>query len=370
MAQSAPKTSTKSHSTGSGQAGQASSMAELMARSSSHFNVFKKGQEVEGTVKKLTPQEILLDIGAKSDALVLEVDRTNMDNLMAILHVGDTVKAVIISPEAEEGFPVVSLRRALDNIMYAGLDKSVKSNETVEIQVGDLTRGGYFAVDSNGIKGFLPNSQVLTDDNLSGQTIKVKVIESDRAKKRVIFSQKATEYITDTETLKKILPKGSRAKATVSNAASYGIFVTIPGEDKKLIEGFVHISEVSYERVENLSEMFKKGDTFEVSILDVDADNRRVNASIKALLGDSFKTASEKFKKEDKVRGKVTKVTTRGVAVELEGKVAGFIPSDNISAEKTYTVGEEVSAEVADIDSKKRVIVLSPIVTKAFVGYR
>lgn len=364
MAQSS---SSKAHS---GASGQASSMAELMARSSSHFNTFKKGQEVEGTVKKLTSKEILLDIGAKSDALVLEVDRTNMDNLMAILHVGDKVKAVILSPEAEEGFPVVSLRRALDTIIYAGLDKSVKANETVEIQVGDVTRGGYFAVDTNGVKGFLPNSQVLTEENLTGKTIPVKIIESDRAKKRVIFSQKATEYITDTETLKKLLPKGTKVKATVVNPASYGIFVTIPGEDKKLIEGFVHISEVSYERVENLSSMFKKGDVIEISVLDVDAENRRVNASLKALLGDTFKTASEKFKKEDKVKGKVTKVSTRGVFVELSGSVAGFIPSDNIPAEKTYTVGEEISAEVSDIDSKKRVIVLSPIVTKAFVGYR
>ncbi|MBP7832991.1 MAG: S1 RNA-binding domain-containing protein [Candidatus Levybacteria bacterium] len=362
MSKSAPKTSSNS--------GQAQSMAELMARSSSHFNTFKKGQEVEGTVKKLTSKEILLDIGAKSDALVLEVDKSNMDNLMAILKVGDKVKCVILSPEAEEGFPVVSLRRALDNIIYAGLDKSVKANETVEVSVGDLTRGGYFVVDANGIKGFLPNSQVLTDENLTGQTIKVKIIESDRAKKRVIFSQKATEYITDTETLKKILPKGTKVKATVVNPASYGIFVTIPGEDKKLIEGFVHISEVSYERVENLSNMFKKGDTLEVSILDVDSENRRVNASLKALLSDSFKETSEKFKKEDKVKGTIKDVKTRGVSVELEGGVLGFIPSDKIPAEVTYKVGDSVSAEVSDIDTKRRVIVLSPIATKAFVGYR
>lgn len=362
MAQAAPKTSTKS--------GQASSMAELMARSSSHFNTFKKGQEVEGIVKKLTAKEILLDIGAKSDAFVLEVDRANQDSLMGILTVGAKVKAVILSPESEEGFPVVSLRRTLDNMVYATLDKSVKDNETVEIEVLEPTRGGYFVVDSNGIKGFLPNSQVLTDENLSGKKIEVKVIESDRAKKRVIFSQKATEYITDAAAIKKLFPKGTKVKATVTQPTSYGMYVTIPGEDGKLIEGFVHISEISYSRVENLSEMFKKGDEVEVAALDVDSENRRLNLSLKALLEDSFKKTAEKYKKEDKVKGVVKDVKTRGITVELEDKTAGFIPADKIPTGTAYKVGDAVNAEITDIDLKRRVIVISPIVTKTFVGYR
>lgn len=363
MAQSAPK------NTSAKQAG-ASSMAELMAKSSSHFNVFKKGQEVEGIVKKLTAKEILLDIGAKSDAFVLEVDRANQDSLMSILTVGDKVKAVILSPESEEGFPVVSLRRTLDNLVYATLDKSVKDNETVEIDVLEPTRGGYFVVDSNGVKGFLPNSQVLTEENLTGKKISVKIIESDRVKKRVIFSQKATEYITDAAAIKKLLPKGTKVKATVTQPTSYGMYVTIPGEGGKLIEGFVHISEISYSRVENLSEMFKKGDVVEVSSLDVDVENRRLNLSLKALLEDSFKKTAEKYKKEDKVKGVVKDVKTRGISIELEDKANGFIPADKIPTGTVYKAGDVVNAEVTDIDLKRRVIVVSPIVTKTFVGYR
>lgn len=350
--------------------GNASSMAELMAKSSSHFNVFKKGQEVEGTVKKLTSKEILLDIGAKSDALVLEVERTNMDNLLAILKVGDKVKAVILSPEAEEGFPVVSLRRTLDNMIFAGLDKSFKENETIEVMVQDPTRGGYFVEADNGVKGFLPNSQVLTEENLSGKKVKVKVIESDRAKKRVIFSQKATEYITDVETIKKLLPKGTKVKGTVTQPTSYGVYVTIPGEEGKLVEGFVHISEISYERVENLQELYKKGESVDAVTTDVDLENRRINLSVKALLEDSFTTASKEYKKEDKIKGVVKEVKTRGISVTLDKGVMGFIPADKIPTGTTYKAGDSINAEVSDIDSKRRVIVLSPIVTKTFVGYR
>ena len=346
----------------------AKSMAELMAREPTSFKVFKKGEEVEGTVKKLTPSEILLEIGAKSDALVLEVDKTNLSNLLSSLHVGDKVKAVILSPEAEEGFPVVSLRRALDNLIFADLERLFKEQENLEVLVEEPTRGGFFVSSKNGLKGFLPNSQTLSD-NLTGKTINVKIIELDRQKKRVIFSQKATEYITDTETIRKLLPKGARVRATVLQAASYGIFVTVSGENKKLIEGFIHISEVSYDRVENLVSLYKKGDAIEAAVLDVDPENRRVNLSIKTLAEDSFSTIAEKVKLEDKVKGTVKDVKSRGVTVELKD-ATGFIPSDKIPAGTVYKVGDMINVEVADVDKKRRVIVLSPIVTKTFVGYR
>lgn len=347
----------------------AKTMAELMASQTQAFNVFKKGQEVDGTVKKLTPSEILLDIGAKSDAFVLEVDKTNMDNLMKALHVGDHVKAVIISPESEEGFPVVSLRRALDTMIYSDLGKLAHSQEDVEITVLEPTRGGFFAASDNGMKGFLPTSQVLTSESLTGKKIKVKIIEVDRAKKRVIFSQKATEYITDTETLRKTLPKGKRVKAEVSQVAPFGLFVVIAEGDTK-VEGFVHISEISYERVENLNALYKKGDKIEAAVIEVDPENRRVNLSVKGTLEDTFSKTAEKYKKEDKVKGTVTRVSTRGVTVEIEKGINGFIQADKIPADTTYKTGDSVNAEVTDIDAKKRVIMLSPIVTKAFVGYR
>lgn len=371
-----PKSSNPSgtHSTGSGQA---KTMAELMEGNSSAFNVFKKGQEVEGIVKKLTPSEMLLDIGAKSDAFVLEVDKTNQDNLMKILKVGDRVKAVIISPESEEGFPVVSLRRALDNLIYSDLGKLASSQEDIEITVLEPTRGGFLAVAENGTRGFLPTSQVLTQEIITSKKMKVKLIEVDREKKRIIFSQKATEYITDTQELRRILPKGTKVQATVTQVAPYGIFVTLEGEKVvpagskgKLVEGFVHISEIAYERVENLNALYKKGDKIDAAVLDVDSENRRVNLSVKNTLEDTFSTVSEKYKKEDRIKAKVTRVSSRGINVELAKGVHGFIPADKIPAGVTYNTGDSINAEVTNIDTKRRVIVLSPIVTKTFVGYR
>lgn len=348
----------------------ATSMAELMARSSSSFNVFKKGDEVEGLVKKLTPQEILLDIGAKSDALVLEVERTNMNHLLSMLHVGDKVKAVIISPEAEEGFPVVSLRRALGNLIFSNLDRALEENTTVEIKVLEPTRGGFFVEAENGIRGFLPNSQVLDQENLTGKTIQVKIIESDKTKKRAIFSQKAVSYITEPDVLRRLFPREKKISVTVTQVTSYGVYVTTEGEKDKLVEGFIHISEVSHDRIENLSTLYKKGDKFDAVVLDVDVENRRVNLSVKSLLSDAFVVASQKYKAEQQVKGKVTDVKTRGVTVSLEDGVSGFIAASKIPAGTEYKVGDSISAEVVAVDAKKRVITLSPVITKTFVGYR
>src|SRR3990167_9275836 len=138
-------------------------MAELMARQGS-VQVLQKGQQVSGTIKKLTPQEILLDIGYKSDALVIEYDKGNLENLLSILKVGDKVSASVISAESEEGFPVVSLRRMLDDALFANFEKMSSSDEPFEITITESSRGGYMGETAQGVKGFLPTSQVMGDD--------------------------------------------------------------------------------------------------------------------------------------------------------------------------------------------------------------
>lgn len=345
-------------------------MAQLMARQSKAFQVLHKGQEIEGTVKKLTSQEILLDIGAKSDALVLEVEKSNMDSLLAILKVGDSVRAVVISPEAEDGFPVVSLRRQLDNMIFSKLDSQYKSGMVFNVRVGDGTRGGYFVETEDGIKGFLPASQVIDEQSLSGKTIPVKIIESDRVKKRVIFSQKATLYTTDLDEIKKLAAPGATFEGTVTGVTSYGLYVTIEPKKGSILEGFVHISEISYERVENLGALYKKGDKIQVSVIDVDVENRRVNMSVKRLTKDAFEKAASGYKKEQKVKGTVTKVSSRGVTLEIAKDVNALIQASKIPAGVEYKAGQVVDLEISDVDNKRRIVNASPIVTKTFVGYR
>ncbi len=367
-------TKSNSHSPAKSGSGQATSMAELMARADK-FQTLKKGQVVTGKIKKLTPQEILLDIGAKSDALVIEYDKQNLENLLNLLKEGDTVDATVISVESEEGFPVVSLRRTLDDKIFSQFETEFTENKTVSVQVADSTRGGYFVESGHGLKGFLPNSQIMPelqekDNSLVGSTIDVKIIEFDRARKRIIFSQKATVYTTDSAEIAKLAPKDATVEGVITSVTPYGIYLTITPNKNTKIEGFVHISELSHDRVEDINALYKEGDKVKAQVKDIDSDNRRVNLSVKNLSVDQFDSVKEKYPLESKVNGTVSDVKSRGITVTLEDGVSAFIPANKVPTGTEYTQGDVVEVEVADYDLKRRLILVSPVLKAKFIGYR
>lgn len=348
----------------------ATSMAELMARQSTQFESLKKGQIIKGTVKKLTPQEILLDIGYKSDGLVIEYDKQNLENLLSILKVGDTVSASVISPESEEGFPVLSLRRMLEDKVYASLEGFYQGNETFKAQIAESSRGGYFIQTAEGIKGFLPNSQLLNNKPNVGDTIEVKVIEFDREKKRIIISQKATKYVMNVAELEKIAKKNAKVKITVKFVTSYGIYGDIEFEKGKIAEGFIHISEVSHQRVEGLEGKFSIGQVLDGEVIDIDRENKRVNVSLKRLEKDTFDEVKEKYKAEQVVKAIVKDVKSRGITLEIEPGVMAFFSASKVPTGTTYAINNEVEVEVVDFDSRKRLVNVSPVLKSKFIGYR
>lgn len=347
----------------------ATSMADLMASFQSKFKTFKKGDIVEGTVKKLTPEEITLDIGAKSDALVLEFDKKNVENLMKLLKVGDKVRASVLSVESEEGFPVVSLRRTLDDLVYFKLEEFHKKDKPVEVKITESTKGGFFAETPDGERGFLPNSQTIDDPDLVGKTIDVKIIEFDRSKKRLIFSQKATVYLTDPAKIENKFKKDDIVEATITNVSSHGLYVSVEKEGV-VVEGFVHISEVSYQRVENLPSLFEKGSRIKVQVVEADRDNRRLNLSLKRLEENTFEDVKVKYKTDQKVKGVVKSIRGKGLTLEIEKNIFGFIPEGKIPSETVYEEGDAVDALVEGYDDKHRMILLTPVLKAKPMIYR
>lgn len=354
----------------SASSGQATSMAELMSRQSSQFQSLKRGDNVKGVVKKLTPKEILLDIGYKSDALVIEYDKQNMENLQQLLKVGDTVTASVISPESEEGFPVLSLRRMLEEKVYGALEGVFKADTTLKAYVLEVTRGGYFIETKEGIKGFLPNSQLLDARLMQGDSVDVKVIEFDREKKRVIVSQKATHYLMNIAEIEKEVKRDTVVKALVTLVTPYGIYLEVSPREGVLIEGFIHISEVSHQRVEGLEGKFKIGETLETQIIGVDVENKRVNLSLKRLEKDNFEDIKKKYKKEDTITATVTDIKSKGITLQVEVGVMAFIASSKIPTDKEYRKDDKVEVEVTDFDDKKRLILVSPVLKTKVIGYR
>lgn len=348
----------------------ATSMAELMARESSKFQPLKRGDTVEGIVKKLEPREIFLDIGYKSDALVIEYDKQNLENLLSLLKVGDKVSATVISPESEEGFPVLSLRRMLEQRVYGSLEEVFKKDTTVEANILEVTRGGYFIEIQGGIKGFLPNSQLIEGKLSQGDKADVKVIEFDKDKKRIIVSQKATHYLMNISEIEKYVKRDTIVKAVVTLVTPYGIYLELNPEKDIVIEGFIHISEVSHQRVEGLEGKFNAGDKLDAQVIGMDIENKRVNLSLKRLEKDTFVDVKNKYKVEQNVKGKIIDVKSRGITLSLEEGVNAFISSNKIPTDADYKKDDEIEVEVIGFDDKKRLVLVSPVLKTKVLTYR
>lgn len=363
-------TSSKPGQAPSAGSGQAKSMAELMARQPSQFVSLKRGDLVTGVVKKLEPRQILLDIGYKSDALVIEYDKQNLENLLSLLKIGDTVTASVISPESEEGFPVLSLRRMLEERVYGSLEDVYKADTTLTANVLEVTRGGYFIETKGGIKGFLPNSQLIEGRLNQGDKVDVKVIELDREKKRVIVSQKATHYLMNISEIEKLVKRDTVITGVVTLVTPYGIYLEVSPKEGVLIEGFIHISEVSHQRVEGLEGKFKIGDKLEAQAIGLDTDNKRVNMSLKRLEKDNFEDVKKKFKLEDTITATVLDIKSKGVTLTVEAGVQAFISSSKIPTGTEYKKDDKVEVEIGDYDDKKRLLIVSPVLKTKVITYR
>jgi small subunit ribosomal protein S1 len=348
-------------------------MADLLAKHKTTFVKVNKGEILQAVITKLNTSEILVDIGAKTEALVLEKDKKILRSLLSSLKVGDKVTVSVLNPESDYGNPVVSLRRFNESRVWVRLENLLKTKEQVEVNVEESTKGGFLVATKDGISGFLPNSQTVfleNSGNLVGHTIKVLIIELNKPLKKVIFSQKATASSADFDKAVKSLKIGQKVEATIANIAPFGIFTTINVDKDNIVEGFVHISELSWEKVAVIPDTFKANDKIEVQIVNLDRDAKRVNLSIKKLVKDPFEEKLKAYKLDQKVTGIVSKVISSGVVVGLDDGVEGFIKKDKIPPTMTLKEGSSVNTTVSEVDVRKHRVVLIPVLTEKPLMYR
>lgn len=363
----------KSNSTPQASKSKSMTMAELLASHKTTFVKVSKGEILQGTITKLTSSEILIDIGAKTEATVLEKDKKILRSLLSSLKVGDKVSVMVLNPESDFGNPVVSLRRFNDDRIWEKLENLKKNKEHIDVNVDESTRGGFLVSTKDGISGFLPNSQTAFLENSSGlvgQTIKVLIIELSRPLRKIIFSQKATMASEDFEKDVKNLKAGQTISATISNIAPFGIFLSISLPDGKFVEGFVHISEISWEKVLTVPDNFKAGDKIEAQIINFDKESKRVNLSMKQLTKDPFEEKLKLYTADKKVKGTVVKVLSSGVLVALDEGIEGFIKKDKIPPTLSYKEGSSVTATVIEVEAKRHRVILVPVLTEKPIGYR
>ena len=356
----------------------ASSMEELLAKTGYNIKGFTRGEKIKAKLLEISPRSAIFDIGGKGEGVLIDNYFQEAKEYLRSLKIGDTATATVMDPETSDGSVLLSLRQAASDSVWDYLESAKKNNTALNVLVKTSSASGIL-VEHEGLSGFIPTSQIgkaalARLDDLSGKRIKVKVIEIDKKRKRVVFSEKAVTEAGDialNQKAQKTLKEGTIYKGTIVTVADFGIFVAIPVkvEEKKLdIEGLVHVSELSWEKVEKPSESFKKGQKVEVKVLA--ARGGKLSLSIKQAGKDPWEKAAQKYKVEEKIKGKIVRVSDFGVFVQLEPGIEGLIHITKIPPARHLKVGDEVQCYIEEIDSKEKRISLGLVLTSKPVGYK
>lgn len=355
-------------------------MEELLATSGYQLNVPKKGETIKGLVTMVNRKMVLVDIGAKTEGIVSEREYEYASEYIETLKVGDEIDVYIASDENERGQITLSLRRAMMTKLWDMLEDYLKNDKEVQVKTVELNRGGMI-VKWQGLRGFVPSSQFGASvagnlQDLINKTITVKPIEVDREKNRLIFSEKHVSEagaMEARETALKSVKVGNVLDGTVTGVLGFGAFVAVlVGEGTKAVtvEGLVHISEISWEKVEDIHKYLKVGDKVQVKVMGVEEGTGKLNLSIKQLLSDPWSKVADKYPAGTTVKGKISRSAPFGVFVNFEPGVDGLIHISRVPAFGELKPGEMIEVLVENVDPEHRRMSLGPVLKEVPVGYK
>ena len=338
----------------------------------------KRGDIIDGTVVSVSPSEILIDVGCKTEGLVSnrELERMGPEAFERI-QVGDSVLAYVVRPEDPEGNLILSLNRAEMEGDWRKAEQLLAADEVFEAEVSAYNKGGAIAQIGK-VRGFIPGSQLIRrrrppqseesrEENplahLVGQTVNLKVIELDRRRNRLILSEKAAareQRKRDKEKLLSELREGEVRNGVVSSLCSFGAFVDLGGAD-----GLVHLSELCWGHVNHPSELLRVGDDVSVHILNVDRERRRIGLSIKRTQPEPWSRVGETYYVDQLVEGTVTKITDFGAFARLDDNIEGLVHVSELSDQhinhpsEVVREGDSYTLQIIRIDSDRHRIGLS-----------
>jgi small subunit ribosomal protein S1 len=344
-------------------------MDELLASSS--LKPLKAGDVLEATVNSIRKHELWLDMGPYGIGVV---SRREI-GYGQVLEVGQTISASVVEPEVEDGYALLSLRKAAKDRGWDELKRVLDDQEILEITAYDANRGGLL-IELEGIRGFLPVSQLSADhyprvtgadkdeilqklNSLIGKPLRVRLLDASRKDNKLIFSEK--EAIKDDMQARFAeLKVGDTAEGTVTGVIDFGAFINVDG-----IEGLIHISEISWERVEDPRKYVKVGDKIKAKIIAIDKD--RLSLSLKQMTEDPWLKDVEKIKKGKTIEGTITRITPFGAFVQLTPSVEALVHvsemtnggDDNVDPEKIFKLNEKKQFKVIDVNKEARKIALS-----------
>ncbi len=320
----------------------------------------KKGQILQAKIVDLSKKGILFDIGWKSYAVLGSIEAHDLGSYLPYLQAGESVPVKVVVEEAKDGFPVVSMRSFFENGKWNILDEKHKNEKEIEVICGEYGKGGVF-IEFMGIRGVIPKIQLTEDylrdpEQLIGKKIKVKVLEVDREKNRLVVSQKASALGISYKDLKKKFDEiktGKTYKAKVIGFSDFGVFCEV-----NKIEGLIHISEISWQKVINPRKHLNVGDDIEVMVVEKNEENLKLNLSIKRLEQDPWESLEERYPKDKEVKGEVVRKEKYGYIVRLEPGVEGLIHISKVTGNETIEVGKPITVYIEKIDVRNRRISL------------
>jgi small subunit ribosomal protein S1 len=352
-------------------------MESLLNEQDLNVDLPQAGEIRTGVIASVSPTQILVSIGAKSEGVVSgrELDQLSNEEREA-LQVGQEVHVFVINPEDANGNVVLSLKRAQEQISWENVEKLLESDNVVDSKIIGFNKGGLI-VGVEGLRGFVPSSQISAMrrsqstgetpeqrwQKMIGQPITVRVIEVDRERRRLILSERAASTESRQSIKERVideLEEGKVYTGRVTSLANFGAFININGAD-----GLVHLSELSWDHIDHPRDVLEVGQEIKVKVINVDREKKRIGLSVRALQNDPWKSRVEKYSVGQLVEGVITRLTKFGAFARLEGDIEGLIHISEIAEHRiehpkeVLKEGEVKSLRVIRIDPEQHRIGLS-----------
>src|SRR5436190_1276545 len=341
---------------------------ELVPNYDATFPTINEGEVVHGTVVRVDKDEVLVDIGYKSEGVipVAELSIRRSVNPADEVNLGEEIDALVLTKEDTEGRLILSKKRARFELAWKKIEGAAESGEPVVGKVIEVVKGGLIL--DLGVRGFLPASlvdirRVQDLDEFLGKELRAKVIELNRSRNNVVLSRRAVLEDERKEMRQAILDRlnpGDVVEGQISNIVDFGAFVDLDGMD-----GLIHISELSWSHVNHPSEVLEIGQHVRVKVLDIDRERQRISLGLKQTQTDPWQQVLESYQEGDVVQGKVTKVVTFGAFVEILPGVEGLVHISELAQHhvenprEVVSQGDTVNVRILEVDAERRRLSLS-----------
>ena len=342
-------------------------MEEFLNQEEASSKRLAHGDIIDGVVVRVDPDEVLVDVGSKSEGVISSRELGTREAGTPDLHSGDHIKVFVLQPENEDGNVVLSLRRARAESVWVKAQEQQATGEMMDAEVREQNKGGLI-VNILGLRGFLPTSQVSRTHSsnlqeLVGQRIGVKILEVNRKRNRLIVSQKAAfdeDRARQRGELFEKLKIGDEIEGKVSGLTTYGAFVNLGAAD-----GLIHISELSWDRVANVADVLQVGEDVRVKVIKLDPDTSRISLSLRQLGQDPWDHIEKRFPPGAIVEGEVTKIKKYGAFLQIGDGIEGLLHISELAwehvehTEDVVQVGQHLRVRVLQADRSRRRISLS-----------